>query len=126
MMNSCFIDTNVILRYLTDDIPEQGLIAEHIIDGGAWTTPEVLAEVVYVLEGVYGAKRREIFTALELTANAVGLRPHDEALAAIKEYGATKLDFVDCMASAYNMSGERVFTFDKELNKRMSETSTNE
>lgn len=123
MSNSCFVDTNVLIRYLTDDIPEQALIAEHVVDGGAWTTPEVLAEMTYVLEIVYKFRRREILTALEVTANLVELRPHDETLEAIREYGESNLDFVDCMASAYNKCGERVFTFDKELNRRMSETS---
>lgn len=123
-MSGCFIDTNVILRYLLDDNEEQALLAEHVINGGAWTTPEVLAEVTHVLKHHYSCERREIFTALELTANVVELRPYAETLEAIREYGETGLDFVDCMASAYNKCGESVFTFYIELNRRMSETST--
>lgn len=118
-----FVDTNVILRYLLDDIPEQALIAEHIIDGGAWTTPEVLAEITYVLEYVYKADRSDISAALEIIASVIELRPEAVTLAAIKEFRTTELDFVDCMGSAYRLHGEKVFTFDKELNVRMSENS---
>ena len=38
------IDTNVILRFLLNDVPEQ---ARAVIAAGAFTTMEVIAEVVY-------------------------------------------------------------------------------
>ncbi len=118
-MKGCFIDTNVIMRYLLDDNEEQALIAEHLIDGGAWTTPEVLAEVTYVLDSVYEVKRDEITTALEMMANVLTFQPDAVTRSAIGEFGRTKLDFVDCMAVAYGLHGERVFTFDKEVNKQL-------
>ena len=43
------IDTNAILRFLLNDIKEQHDQARDIIKAGAFTTPEVLAEVAYVL-----------------------------------------------------------------------------
>ena len=48
------VDANVILRYLLDDVQEQAEAARRAIDAGAWTTAEVVAEVAYVLSGVYG------------------------------------------------------------------------
>ena len=122
MTDKVLIDTNVLLRYLLDDREDMALIAEHLIDGGAWTTPEVLAEITYVLESVYGLPRADIHAALCMVANLVELRPPDVTLSAINEYGATKLDFVDCMITAYSRAcGERVFSFDKEINRRLSE-----
>ena len=47
------LDANVILRYLLGDIPEQSAEAQKAVLSGAATTAEVLAEVVYVLAGVY-------------------------------------------------------------------------
>lgn len=121
-MDPVLIDTNVILRYLLDDNEDMALISEHLIDGGAWTTPEVLAEITYVLESVYGLPRRDIYAALCIIANHVALRPEQIALSAIREYGETKLDFVDCMMVAYAKTGtERVFSYDKEINRRLSE-----
>ena len=120
-MNNVLIDTNVLLRYLLDDNEQMSLIAEHLIDGGAWTTPEVLAEIAYVLESVYEAPRTDIHAALCIVANHVELRPQQVSLTAIREYGETKLDFVDCMITAYAKTDHaRVFPFDKEINRRLS------
>ena len=46
------IDTNVILRFLLNDVPEQAEQAKAVIEAGAFTTIEVIAEVVYI-GGVY-------------------------------------------------------------------------
>ena len=54
------IDTNVILRYLLDDIPEQADKAESVIKQGSFTLPEIIAEVVYVLTKLYKVPRNEI------------------------------------------------------------------
>lgn len=54
------IDTNVILRYLLNDIPEQAKQSEEVIKNGAFTLPEVIAEVVYVLFKLYKVPREEI------------------------------------------------------------------
>lgn len=118
-MYKVLIDTNVMLRYLLDDNEDMALIAEHVIDGGAWTSPVYLAEFVYVLEGVYGLSRKDIHAALGIISHEVELRP---ALTerAVKEYGETNLDFADCMMLAYASAGERTFTFDKGINKRLS------
>lgn len=55
-----------------------------------------------------------------LIFNHVELNPSDICLDAIREYSETKLDFPDCMAVAYHKAGYRVFTFDKEINRRMN------
>lgn len=120
-MNNVLIDTNVILRYLLDDNEDMALIAEHLIDGGAWTTPEVLADITYVLETVYELPREDIHAALCIIANHVELRPEEVVAEAIREYGETKMDFVDCMMTSYaKVENERVFSFDKEINRRMT------
>ena len=120
-MNKTLVDTNVILRYLLDDNEDQALLAEHLIDGGAWTTPEVLAEVTYVLEHYYEIERREIATALFQIAHTLDFEQPDVSIEAIKEYDSTNLDFVDCMIVAYDKLGiSNVFTFDKDLNRRLT------
>ena len=54
------IDANVILRYLLGDYPQMSEEARKVIEDGAFTLPEVIAEVVYVLKGVYKIGRDEI------------------------------------------------------------------
>ena len=52
------LDANVILRYLLNDNTEMAEKAEQIIAAGdASVTTEVIAEVVYVLKGVYKLER---------------------------------------------------------------------
>ena len=47
-------DANMILRYLLNDDPDMAKKAEQfIIAGDVFVTIEVIAEVVYVLKGVY-------------------------------------------------------------------------
>ena len=54
------IDTNVILRYLLNDIQEQADKASKIIEEGAKSYPEIVAEVVYVLVKLYSVPREKI------------------------------------------------------------------
>lgn len=121
MTNKVLVDTNVVLRYLLDDDDDQSLIAEHVIDGYAWTTPEVLAEVSYVLDSVYEMSRKDIHAALCVISHEIELMP---AIAgeAIRHYGESNLDFVDCMMVAYAEAGYRTFSFDKGVNHRISDT----
>ena len=59
--NMRLIDANVILRYLLNDHEEMSMKAKNLIASGtAYTKPEVIAEVVYVLKGVYTIERKEI------------------------------------------------------------------
>ena len=48
-MAKVLVDTNVILRYILNDNEDMAMEAANIIKNGAITLPEVLAEVVYVL-----------------------------------------------------------------------------
>lgn len=57
------LDTNMILRYLLNDNKEMADEAEIIIKKGSAQVPiEVVAEVVYVLKGVYSIEREKIKT----------------------------------------------------------------
>ena len=112
------VDANVALRYMLHDDEAQFPVAEQTIREGAHLLPEVLAEVVYVLLGVYSVPREEIASRLQLLVREVQTE-HPEALeTALSTFGATKLDFVDCLLAAYNKHLEdKVVSFDRKLNK---------
>ena len=112
------LDANVILRYLLRDVPEMAEAAREAIMKGASTTAEVLAEVVYVLAGVYKADRETIATTLEAFLQEIEV-PHKAALKyAFKLYGRKKLDFVDCVLAGYHhIEGAEVMTFDVKLRR---------
>lgn len=114
------IDANVILRYLIRDNLEQAKIAKEIIERGACTRTEVLAEVVYVLTSIYDMSRDEVYVGLMVVLDAVEVEDKEALREAIKLYRDTTLDFVDCVLIGRNhILREEVFSFDKKLNNRL-------
>lgn len=114
------LDTNAILRYLLGDIKEQQLKAKEVIDVGAFTTPEVLAEVVYVLTGYYEETRETVCECLTDFFDDVYIDHKETITEALNLYHDTSLDFVDCLLIGRNhVLGDDVFSFDKKLNKRL-------
>ena len=111
------IDANVILRHLLRDIEEQAEQARIIIAGGAYTTTEVLAEVVYVLEKTYHVPRERIEVALTALIGEVSTDHAEVIIKALDIFKAKRLDFVDCvLIGRACVLGDDVFTFDKKLN----------
>ena len=111
-----FIDTNVILRYLLNDIPEQSDQAASIIESGAFTLPEIIAEVVYVLTKLYDIPRNEIKDIILPVFDEVSIENPQVMAIALSTYSETKFDFVDCLIFARKKAlGEDIFTFDKKL-----------
>ena len=61
-----FIDTNILVRYLTGLPPDQAATAADIIDSGAelWITVTSVAEVYFIMSRVAGVPRVEVVRAL--------------------------------------------------------------
>ena len=65
-------DANMILRFLLNDNKEMADIAErHLKSGEVMVTIEVVAEVVYVLKGVYSLGREIIASTIKNFLNFV-------------------------------------------------------
>lgn len=119
--NMKLVDANVILRYLLNGHQEMSQQAKAVIDSGAYTKPEIVAEVVYVLKGVYHATRADIRVFIREMLNSVHCTESGAVAHAMDVYADTSLDFVDCLLIAYHVLGkEDVFTFDKNLAKRLN------
>ena len=112
------VDANVVLRYMLCDDETMSGKAEQAIHDGAYLLPEVLAEVVYVLFGVYSVPREELASRLQILVKEVQAE-HPEVLdTALATFGTTKLDFVDCLLAAYNNHlHDNVISFDRKLNR---------
>ena len=119
-MQKTLIDANVILRYLLNDIEEMSAEADKIIKSGAFTLPEVIAEVVYVLKSVYKVERVEIANAICEFLKEIDVKNKDIIIEALKIFSETSLDFVDCILIAYNkIENVPVFSFDRKLNNKL-------
>ena len=116
------LDANAFLRYLLNDIPAQAEAARDVIDSGAAIlTNEVLAEIVYVLDKVYGLPRQKIADTLTGVVRDVQCEDCDLVLGALSTYrGNRKLDIVDSiLAARHRLRQIEVLTFDKDLLKQM-------
>ena len=116
------LDANAFLRYLLNDIPAQAEAARDVIDSGAAIlTNEVLAEIVYVLDKVYGLTRQKIADALEGVVKEVQCEDRELVLGALSTYRVNrKLDIVDSiLAARHRLRQTEVLTFDKDLLKQM-------
>ena len=115
------IDANVILRYLLNDHPQMSEEARKIVEAGAFTLPEVIAEVVYVLKGVYQVERKEVADTLIAFLDEVGINCKNVMCEALSVFAETSLDFVDCiLIGRHKILGEEVASFDNKLNKMLS------
>lgn len=113
------LDTNMILRYLLNDNEEMASQAEkYIKQEDVWVTIEIIAEVVYVLKGVYSIEREEVKQSLLVFLGEVNTIEPEVIQLGMETYAKYNLDFPDCILYAYNrMKGYEIKTFDKKLIK---------
>ena len=111
------MDTNYIVRYLINDNIEMADIAEDILTNkSVFISNEILAEVVYVLFGVYGVSKTQIVDQLSqlIVFNKVTTLDDDLIKKSLEIFKTKNLDFVDCLLCAYSRRDE-ILTFDKKL-----------
>jgi len=110
-------DANMILRYLLNDNEAMVKKAKHyLIAGNVYVTIEVIAEVVYVLKGVYKMERPILVDKVTDFLDLVDCKDLKVLHMALSTYGEHNLDFVDCVLYAYNrIDGCEIATFDKKL-----------
>lgn len=119
--NIQLIDANVILRFILNDHAEMSKRATEVIVAGAYTKPEVIAEVVYVLKSVYSTPKDKIKSIIRGLSDIIRIENADCVVHAIDIYADTSLDFVDCLLVAYHsLNNESVFSFDKKLNRYLN------
>ena len=116
------LDTNVLVRFLTQDDPVQGAIATRLMaeltaEAPGFVGREVLVEFVWVLERAYGYGRAEVVAAIEglLAAPEIRLEGHEETGAVLHRYREGGAGFADFLiATAARRAGaSRLVTFDR-------------
>lgn len=121
------IDTNILVRYLTGDIPDQMREAEKIFKEakkGLRTLllkPLVVAETCYVLESNYKKPRKLVCEAFNkmLAQKWLVVFEREELLFTVSRY-LEGIHFVDAYLTACaSISRVGVITFDKKLKKEV-------
>lgn len=122
LKNSYMLDANAVLRFLLQDIEEQFQQVRNIVKNDkCYVTLEVMAEVCYVLEGLYQVSREDIANNFRKLNFDVTILNVDVFLRALEIFDKPpKLDFVDCLLYGFKMErGIDVVTFDKQLMKQL-------
>ena len=121
-MAEFFIDTNIFLRFLTNDIPEQAQSVEDVLKqaerGGVdlYTSALTLAEIVWTLESYYELPREDIRDKVIAILNTPGLQVEeaDSLAQAVTLYADLNIDFIDAYNAVWmkDQGLSRVITFD--------------
>ena len=111
------VDTNVIVRYLTADHPEQFAKASALIQGeDVYVCSTVLLETEWVLRRGYRFSRDRISAALTAFAGLPRVTLEDAALAAkALEWMRSGLDFADALHLAKARGCDALASFDQHL-----------
>lgn len=102
-MKEFFIDTNLFIRYLTNDDEDKASRVEGLLEEAAAgrvrliTAEMVMAETVWVLESVYRLKAAEIAPLIRAILATPGLEVINASLveAALVHYETRNVDFID-------------------------------
>ncbi len=122
-----FIDTNIFIRFLTNDIPEKADACEQLFREAVannetfFTTEMVIAEIIWVLESYYERPRKEVREMVEkiLITPFLFCPQKDLILNALNLYDDKNIDYID----AYNASILReqkikeVYSYDRHYDK---------
>ena len=122
-MKRTVLDANIILRYLLNDNAQLAAQAEEMVRSeNAAVTIEVMAEVVYVLKGVYQVERQMIAHALLEFLKEVPATEPEVLKKGLQIYAVHSLDFVDCILYAYQQVMDwEIRTFDRKLQKLLQQ-----
>lgn len=122
------LDTNILVRYLTQDDPAQSARANAIFerelgpDDPGFVSAVVVAELVWVLLRAYDWDRHSVAEALQLMlqSDRLGLEHSDEVYLAMFEFRRSGADFADGLIGAIAVSAgcSHTVTFDRAAQRR--------
>jgi len=117
------IDTNLLVRYLTEDDPAKAnevkrLLLKAAQDEVRLLIPSVvMAELVWVLQSFYKLERSEIVPLLNAILHTHGVEVSDKPVVsrAVMLYRDSAMDFIDAWIIAFAEESEarHIYTFDR-------------
>ena len=124
------LDTNVLVRYLTEDDLVQSKRAADLIStvtargGRCFISPVVLCELAWVLRGLYDVSQADLVTTLDhiLGTTQFVVGDKDVIRRALEAYRTGKADFADYVIGALHADAgcNRTVTFDRRLRSNAS------
>lgn len=111
------IDTNVVVRYLTGDHPEQSVRARTIVDGQlVFVAVTVALETEWVLRSAYGFSRIQAVGALRAFCGLPTVSVEDaDCIAEALDLTEKSMDFSEALHLVRTAHYEKFVTFDRKL-----------
>ena len=116
------IDTNVLVRYLAQDAPDQAKIATEFIentctkDNPGFISHITLCEMCWVLKRLYKTPKNQLAEIIELLLRTAQLFVQEPQVVwmALEEFKTNNADFPDCLLAQINLSNycSTTVTFD--------------
>ncbi len=116
------LDTNVLVRYVTQDDPKQSPLATTLIeslttDQPGFVTTVTVVELVWVLESCYRASRDAVVDTLTqlLRTKEIVVQHAETTWKALRQFKVGSADFADCLIerSSAEAGCALVYTFDR-------------
>ena len=120
---SAFVDSNVLVRHLTGDPPDQAARATRFLAevDELFLVDLVVAELVYLLESFYEVERARVaeFVRAVLAFDPVQVVDEELLLRAVEVYEIERLDFAEAYlaASAERSGVDAVASFDRSIDR---------
>lgn len=125
-MRKVLLDTNALLRFFLNDIPEQKKAVDKLIQGAKAgeesliVSQIVVFELAFILEKYYQFAKDLVVDRVKnlVLTKYLKVESRETFILALSLYSATSVSFVDCflIAKAKQLKSE-IFSFDKELIK---------
>ena len=117
------LDTNVLVRYLTQDDPIQSAQANQLIEQtfsegkSLFINHIVLCELIWVLTRAYDYPKSDVVDVIEkiLLVYQFEIEDKSSVLEALNDFKTSRADFADCLIGVKNANAgcEKTWSFDK-------------
>jgi predicted nucleic-acid-binding protein len=117
------LDTNILVRYLTQDDPVQSAQANQLIEQtlnegkSLFINHIVLCELIWVLTRAYDYPKSDVVEVIEkiLFAHQFEIEEKNSVFEAVNDFKTSQADFADCLIGVKNRNAgcEKTWSFDK-------------
>ena len=116
------LDTNVLVRYITQDDKKQAALVNSLIESlddasPGFVTLVTVVELSWVLESAYNFTRQQFAEVVQtlMTVDTIKLDRAAVVASAVRVYAGSKADFSDCLIERLCASAgcEKTMTFDR-------------
>lgn len=131
-MKKLVVDTNILLRFLLKDIPDQADEAEALLISARNGEVEliipqiVIFEIVFRLLNIEKYKKAVVIDKLQtiLATPYIVIQDQETFNVAIRLFANSNIEFVDCFLISYvQVIGGGIATFDQRLKKRIAKNA---